>query len=358
MSGPVPSRVQEAAKLTILNVIDHALSEGWTLSRVCGVLEFDRQRAWRWAQRRTDGTLADRPGGGNPVHGLLEWEQTAILELYEEWGPVDMSHRKLAHRGSYVHRVWVSPSTVDRVLARNGLELKGPPRPPASTKKPWPSWCEWRPNQLWCWDGSQFEQCLAAKYAYAIVDIVSRKWIVTILVPEATHVQVKVLFRKALAAEGLLNEEIAWRLDHPEQVDLDDIGDVDNTPMLLAVSDNGTEMKAKQTRRFMALCSIAQHFGRPGTPSDQAWIESLWSHLKRENPHLLDITDPAVLASELNRIRHHYNTVRLHEAIGYVTPDDEHEGRGPAIRKARREGLEAAAETRKTWHRRQGNHRP
>ncbi len=25
---------------------------------------------------------------------------------------------------------------------------------------------------------------------------------------------------------------------------------------------------------------IAQHFGRPGTPTDQAWIESLGSHIK------------------------------------------------------------------------------
>jgi len=42
----------------------------------------------------------------------------------------------------------------------------------------------------------------------------------------------------------------------------------------------------------------------------------------------------------------HYNTVRLHEGIGYVTPDDEHTGRGPAIRKARQEGLQRARETR------------
>jgi putative transposase len=44
--------------------------------------------------------------------------------------------------------------------------------------------------------------------------------------------------------------------------------------------------------------------------------------------------------------RHNYNTVRLHEGIGYVTPDDEHHGRGEAIRKARREGLHAARATR------------
>jgi len=32
----------------------------------------------------------------------------------------------------------------------------------------------------------------------------------------------------------------------------------------------------------------------------------------------------------------------LHAAIGYVTPDDEHHGRGPAIRRARIAGLKRA----------------
>jgi putative transposase len=45
---------------------------------------------------------------------------------------------------------------------------------------------------------------------------------------------------------------------------------------------------------------------------------------------------------------------RLHEAIGYVTPNDEHEGRGEQIRAARTDGLKIADEQRRDWHR---NHR-
>jgi putative transposase len=44
---------------------------------------------------------------------------------------------------------------------------------------------------------------------------------------------------------------------------------------------------------------------------------------------------------------------RLHEGIGYVTPNDEHEGRGPAIRAARTEGLQIADEQRRDWHHQQ-----
>ncbi|MGH8933692.1 MAG: integrase core domain-containing protein [Egibacteraceae bacterium] len=72
-----------------------------------------------------------------------------------------------------------------------------------------------------------------------------------------------------------------------------------------------------------------EHFGRPHTPTDQGWIETLFGHIKGEWPHLDAIDDPAVLRAKLERVRAHYNTVRLHESIGYVTPDDEHEGRGP-----------------------------
>ena len=110
----------------------------------------------------------------------------------------------------------------------------------------------------------------------------------------------------------------------------------------MAWSDNGSEMTAIDTRQFMALMAIAQHHGRPGTPTDQAHVESFFSHLKGDWPTLTSITDPAALDTELARICGQYNTVRLHASIGYVTPDDEHHGRGPAIRRARIAGLKRA----------------
>jgi putative transposase len=349
MSGPVPARVEGAAKAKLLELIDGAIEKGWSMARACAVLQVDRIRAYRWQARRAEGTLDHRTPGGNPIHGLLAEEEQAIIDLFDTWGPVDLSHRKLAHRGSYLNLVWVSPSTVDRVLFRHGLALRGGKRPARSEKKPFPDWAEWKPNQLWCWDMSQFERCPAAKYAYGIIDLVSRKWITTILVTEPNGIAVRVLFTKALEAEGLLTDELAARL-----ADLDDQSVTDDDPdlpLLLALSDNGTEMRCRETRKFMAVCSIVQHFGRPSTPTDQAWIETLWGHVKTEHPHLLAITDPAVLAAELERVRGHYNGLRLHEAIGYVTPDDEHNGRGDTIRKARTEGLAAADQRRRAWHR-------
>ena len=126
----------------------------------------------------------------------------------------------------------------------------------------------------------------------------------------------------------------------------------DSASLLPAQSLRATPKCAYQLRKS------GQHFGRPGTPTDQAWIESVNGHLKAEYPHLLAIADPATLRAELAVTREHWNTVRLHAGIGYVTPNDEHEGRGEAIRKARQAGLEAARNRRFAWHRQKRQTQP
>ncbi len=179
-----------------------------------------------------------------------------------------------------------------------------------------------------------------------VEDLVSRKWIAHIVSGEETSTQIEIVFTDALAVEGPL-DAVEARADGLVPVDVDD----QRRPIPLAVSDNGPQMTSGSTRELMALCAIAQHFGRPGSPTDQAWIESLFGHLKVEHPHLLAIEDPGVLRAELAVRQAHYNGVRLHQGVGYVTPDDEHEGRGKAIRKARQAGLEQARLRRLAWHR-------
>jgi len=186
-----------------------------------------------------------------------------------------------------------------------------------------------------------------------IIDLVTRKWICELVSAEETGLQVQRAFTHALELEGLLD-----RVDEHQRRLADPTVDDPERPVLLAVSDNGPQMTSGSTREFLVMCAIAQHFGRPGTPTDQAWIESLFSHLKADWPHLDAIRDPAVLRAELASVRHEYNTRRLHAGIGYVTPDDEHEGRGPAIRHARRAGLHRARRLRIAYHRAQRQDTP
>lgn len=351
-AGPVPTRVEAGIKVGLLELIDHAVTHGWSTRRACGVLEVNDRRVSDWRTGRDAGrSLADAPPGpAEALHGLLEWERAAIVELFEDWAEIDRSHRKLAHRGSRLEKVWVSESSVLRVLQAEHLVLPAaPPRDPAGPRKAWPEWVEYRPCQVWGHDFTAFMR--AGRDALAILDLVSRKWITTLLVAhgrgESEHVQA--IYTRALELEGLL-DEVEARMIAPNADEL--------LPVLLAVSDNGPQMISGTTREFMALHALAMHTGRPGTPTDQAHIESFFGHVKHDWPHLEGIGDPAVLAAELELVRAEYNQVRLHAGIGYVTPNDEHEGRGDQIRKARREGLRRARAQRIAYRRQHPQDRP
>jgi transposase InsO family protein len=320
--------VSAETKLELLGLIDAATAGGWSHVRACQVLELADVRVHRWRARlRETGGLEDRPPLGSAVHRILDWEEQAILDLIEQWGWVDRSHRKLAHRGSYTGTVFVSPSTLLRVALRHQVELPGEPFRPRPPKPALPE-LPWERNRIWIWDASHFPR--ARRVAYAIVDVVTRYWIGYLLSSEQTSTQAQLLFARALEDQGLLGPD-----GTPPAAE-------DGLPILVAWSDNGAEMTATDTRAFMALMTIAQHHGRPGTPTDQAHVESFFSHLKGDWPHLTGLADPGALDAELARVRTDYNTVRLHAAIGYVTPDDEHHGRGPKIRRARAAGMARA----------------
>jgi len=139
-AGPVLPRVDATVKAGLLDLVDHAVEAGWTRRAACTLLGLDDLRAARWQVRRQLGQLEDTHGG-LALHGLLDSERAAIVEVFEDWGEVDRSARKLAHRGSRLEAVHVSPSTVRRVLAAEGLVVKGfPPRDPAPARRGRTGW--------------------------------------------------------------------------------------------------------------------------------------------------------------------------------------------------------------------------
>ena len=213
LGGRAPRRVDEATKAGLLDLLAEAVDAGWSLRRACHELELPERRVHRWIGRRAGGRLADRAPGGSPVHGLLEAEVAEILALFDQWGETDRSHRKLAHRGSYLHRVWVSPSSVRRVLFLADKHFRPLPRPGRSVRKPFPDWVEYTPNSIWIYDTTHFT---AAGMAVLIIeDLVSRKWLTEVVWVEETSIQVELAFTDALAAEGLLDRAEARHDDGP-----------------------------------------------------------------------------------------------------------------------------------------------
>ncbi len=347
LSGQVPQRVDAAAKAGLIGLVDGAVRSGWSDAQACRYLELSQRRLQRWRCRVAAGVgLDDEPPGGSALHALTPQEAEEIVAVFDEWAEVDRSHRKLAHRGSWLDRFWADPSTVRRVLERRDLRFGSVKRPGRAQRRPWPHWVEQAPNRIWIYDTTHWSGAQAA--TTVISDVVSRKWIAEITSADETSVEVQAVFNRALRTEGL-NEAIDARNPHSVRWH----PDADEAPVLLVMSDNGPQMTSGSTREFMALCWLATHYGRPHTPTDQAWIESLFGHLKTEHPHLDLIEDIDVLRRELDIRREHYNTVRLHAGIGYVTPDQEHRGHGDTIRAARRDGLIRARQQRITYNRNQ-----
>ena len=223
----------------------------------CSLLGVSDNRAHRWRRRLRDtGTVEDRPPGGVALHALRPAEVAEILAVVEQWGPVDRSHRKLAHRGSYEGRVWVSASTLRRTLAAAGLVLPEPAARDPAPRVLWPDWLKWEPNKIWCWDVTHFPR--ARRVAFAIVDVVSRRWIDTLVSIEDTSTQVRVIFDRALATEGL------GELITPERVE--QFSEDPTRPILLACSDNGPQMTSTATRDLFATLAVAQRLGAPAPP--------------------------------------------------------------------------------------------
>lgn len=360
--GPVPTRVSGPAKQELIGLAEHAVAAGFSLRWACRQLGVDHARVLAWKARQTGGAdLADLPPGpesGDALHALLEWEKNAIVDVATDWAQIDLSHRKLAHRASRLERAYLSESSVLRVLTERGLHLPGVPQVRKRREKtPFPDWVEPIPGQIYVYDFTHFTG-LRGWAAIAVVDVISKYWLATVFSAEETSTQVETAFIAALESDGKgwLLEDAAFA----EQLASGQVPDNDDrVPVLLAVSDNGPQMTSSKTAQFMAITRIAQHFGRPSTPNDQAWIESFFGHLKGEHPYLDTITDPAVMTRELEIRRAHYNAVRLHEGIGYVTPDDEHHGRGQIIRDTRTTGLKKARANRIAQRRklRNTNHR-
>ena len=161
------------------------------------------------------------------------------MAVFNEWSYIDRSHRKLAHRGSWLGRFWADPSTVRRVLQRRDLRFRAPKRQRRSAKRPWPEWITEKPNQVWIYDTTHWSCAGAA--TTVISDVISRKWIADISSVDETSVQVQAVFNRALRVEGLF-EEIDEGNPNAVPYDPDD----DELPVLLVMSDNGPQMTSGQ----------------------------------------------------------------------------------------------------------------
>ena len=113
------------------------------------------------------------------------------------------------------------------------------------------------------------------------------------------------------------------------------------------ISDNGPQFLAKDFKEFIRIAGMTHVKTSPYYPQSNGKIERWHKTLKGE---CIRVSVPLTL-EEARRIVGgyvtHYNTVRLHSAIGYVTPRAKLEGRDKAIFDERDRKLAEARERRK-----------
>ena len=246
---------------------------------------------------------------------LEEWEKRAIVEFHELY-PLE-GYRRLTFMMLDANVVAVSPASVWRVLHRAGMLQRWRPKTSGQGKgfqQPL------GPHQHWHVDISYVNLVGTFYYLCSLLDGYSRYLVHWEIRPSMTEAEVEIMVQRA-------------REQFPQAF-----------PRI--ISDNGPQFIARDFKEFIRLCGMTHVRTSPFYPQSNGKIERWHQSLKGEclRPGVpLSLEEARRL---VGRYVDHYNRVRLHSAIGYVTPLDKLEGREPRIFADRDRKLEEARRQR------------
>ena len=124
------------------------------------------------------------------------------------------------------------------------------------------------------------------------------------------------------------------------------------------ISDNGPQFIAKDFKEFIRQAGMTHVKTSPYYPQSNGKMERWYKTLKGDCIRLhvpLSLEDARRLVADYVQ---HYNTVRLHSAIGYITPQDKLQGKEQEIFAARDRKLAEARERRRCLRQAQHANRP
>jgi putative transposase len=282
--------------------------------RLLGWAELCPRQYARWQERY--GQANEHNGLVPRDHWLEDWEKLAITDFAKKY-PLE-GYRRLAFMMLDADVVAVSPSSVYRVLKAAGLLQSLWPK---STRKGTGFVQPLQAHEHWHIDFSYVNIGGTFYYLCSILDGASR-FIV--------HWEIREAMKEA-DAELVLQRA---REKHPQA-----------RPRI--ISDNGPQFVAKEFKEFIRLWQTSHVFTSPHYPQSNGKLERWHRTLKEQaiRPKTpLSLEQARAVGAEFVE---HYNTMRLHSAIGYVTPQAKLEGRAEQIWKDRDAKLEAARERRR-----------
>ena len=293
---------------------DWSLKAGITLERMLAWIGLSSRKFRDWRHRY--GKVNEHNAQVPRDHWLEPAEKEAIVKFFHRY-PLE-GYRRLSFMMLDQDVVAVSPASVYRVLKKAGLlgsRWNQPSRKGSGFVQPL------QPHEHWHIDFSYVNVGGTFYYLCSVLDGCSRAIV---------HWEIREAMKEA-DAELVLQRA---REKHPE-----------SRPRI--ISDNGPQFVAKDFKEYIRLWQTTHVLTSPHYPQSNGKLERYHRTLKEQaiRPKTpLSLEDARRVVGEFVE---HYNTVRLHSALGYVTPQARLEGRHEAIYAERDRKLEAAREARR-----------
>ena len=281
--------------------------------RLLGWLDLHEGKFYDWKNRYGK---ANEHNGKIPRDWWLEdWEKQAILDYHRQHP--DDGYRRLTYMMLDADVAAVSAATVYRVLSQAGRLGRRWAKP---SKKGTGFVQPLRPHEHWHIDISYLNIAGTFYFLISILDGYSRFIIHWDIRTGMLEEDVEIVVQRA--KEKYPNE-------HPR-----------------IISDNGAQFIARDFKELIRLLGMTHVRTSPGYPQSNGKLERWHGTIKSEcirpgTPLCLEDAQRLV-----TRWVEHYNHVRLHSALGYITPADKLAGRETMIYARRDRKLEAAREQR------------
>ncbi len=281
--------------------------------RFIGWLGITASKFYSWRKRY--GRVNEHNGWIPRDFWLADWEKQAIVNFHLK-NPIE-GYRRLTFMMLDADVVAVSPSSVWRVLGQAGLLRKWNGTPSKKgTGFEQPS----APHQHWHIDISYINIAGTFYYLCSVLDGYSRLIVDWDLRASMTEAEIEIILESAKEKYPSAKPRI--------------------------ISDNGPQFLARDFKEFIRISGMTHVRTSPYYPQSNGKLERWHKSLKSECIRPGTPLTPEDAKRLIEQYVGHYNTVRLHSAIGFVTPEDMIEGRQTVIHAARDRKLEQARQQR------------
>lgn len=282
-------------------------------TRLAGWLGVGRGKLHDWGLRY--GKVNEHNAKVPRDHWLEDWERRAIVEFYAR-NPLE-GYRRLTFMMMDQDVVAVSPATTYRVLGAAGLLARWNRK---ASKKGTGFEHATGSHQHWHIDITYVNLSGTFWYLCLVLDGYSRFLLHWDLRASMTEAQVELVLQRALEMNPAAKPRV--------------------------ISDNGPQFIARDFKEFIRQTGMTHVRTSPYYPQSNGKMERAIKTVKVEGLRPASPATEEAARRVIGETVRRYNEVRLHGAIGYVTPKDKLLGREKAIFAERDRKLEAARQRR------------